>query len=465
MDFNKKQNVYFVGIGGISMSAIAILLKNKGFTVSGSDFKESEEVEELRKKGIKVNIGHKKENITSDIDLVVYSKAIHNDNEEIKEAKAQNIPLISRSKILGEIMANYDKRICVSGTHGKTTTTSIISKVLIDKKFDPTINIGGNVDCIGGNYRIGNNEDFFVAEACEYTNSFLDFYPNYAIVTNIDADHLDLFKDLDDIRNSFKKFVSLVPENGVVSINNSIENYEDIVKDVKAKVVTFGDNENADYYFKNLEYDDENNLSFDVYKKCQHLGNIKQKLIGKHNALNFIAAFSILDNLGVSFNDIKNSLADFKGAKRRLEVKGLVNGITFIDDYAHHPTEILASINALKNLSYNNMYLVFQPHTYSRTKALIDDFAYALGESEIVILAKIYAARENDLNEINSEHLKNKISSNKMNKNNFCEYFGTFEEIYEYISNNAKNNDIVVTMGAGDIYKLFDLFIDNKNKS
>lgn len=455
-DLNKKLKIHFIGIGGISMSAIALILLKNEFTITGSDVSESDNVKALREKGIKVFIGHKKENIAKDLDMVVYSKAIHDDNEEIIAAKEFGIKLVSRSSILGEIMANYNRRICVAGTHGKTTTTSIISKVMLDKGFEPTINVGGIVDEIGGNYYIG-GEDLFIAEACEYTNSFLDFCPSVAVVTNIEEDHLDFFKDLDDIRKSFKKFIELLPEGGLLVINNRIENIEELVKDTKISVVTYGSSDSANYYFDNVSYDEKHYQSFDVYHDKKFVGRMRQRLIGKHNALNFLAGLVVLMDFGISFEDIKKSLEDFKGARRRLEVKKVVNGVTYIDDYAHHPTEIEASLKALKEIKYKNLYLIFQPHTFTRTKALFDDFVRVLGSTSIVILAKIYPAREKDLGIVSSRDICEKIKSDKNNKNNLCEYFETFEEISEYVSKNATSGDIVVTMGAGDVYKIIDL--------
>ena len=456
-DFSKKLKVHFIGIGGISMSAIALILLKNGFTITGSDISENENVKELEKKGIKVFIGHKKENIKDDIDIVVYSKAIHDDNEEMIAAKEHKIELMSRSKILGEIMANYNRRICIAGTHGKTTTTAIISKVMFDSGFDPTINVGGIVDEIGGNFHIGNNENIFIAEACEYTNSFLDFCPSVAVVTNIEEDHLDFFKDLDDIRNSFRKFIELLPSDGLLVINNNIDDIPSLIKNTKAKVVTYGDDEKSDYYFKNVSYDEEYYQSFDVYNKCEFIGRMRQKLIGRHNALNFLAGFAALRELGITFDETKKSLENFKGARRRLEVKKVVNGVTYIDDYAHHPTEIEASLKALKEIKYNNLYLIFQPHTYTRTKALYSEFVRVLGNNPITILAKIYPAREKDLGVISSKDICEGINNNKNNLNYICEYFETFKEIQEYVLKLAKPGDIVVTMGAGDVYKIIDL--------
>lgn len=451
------KKLYFIGIGGISMSAIALILQRDGYEVSGSDFSDSEEVKKLREHGIKVNIGHKAENITGDIDVVIYSKAIHEDNEEMVKARSLGIKLMSRSAALGAIMYDFNKRICIAGTHGKTTTTAIISKVLLDKKLDPTINIGGIVDEVGGNVHMGSNKDIFVAEACEYTNSFHDFYPTTAVITNIDVDHLDFFKDLANIRASFKKFISLLPDDGTLIINKNISDIDYLVGDKKLHIVTYGDSDTADYYFSNICYDDEHHMSFDVYHEGIKVGSMRQRLIGKHNAFNFIAAYACLAEYGIKFDFVKTCIEDFVGAKRRLEIKGSIKGITFIDDYAHHPAEIEASLSALKSLNYEHMYLIFQPHTFSRTKALIDDFARVLSCFDNVILAKIYPAREKDLGIISSKDVQGEIIKHQANKSNIPEYFETFENICEYVSKKAKPKDIVVTMGAGDVYKIYDM--------
>lgn len=455
------KKIYFIGIGGISMSAIALILKKRGFEVCGSDFSENEEVLKLKTLGINVNKGHDAKNITDDIDLVVYSKAIHFDNPEIVISKEKKINVVSRSKILGEIMSGYNDRVCVSGTHGKTTVTAIISKVMLDNKKGVTVNVGGVVPDIGGNYFIGEGRDTFIAEACEYTNSYHDFCPNATVVTNIDADHLDFFKDLDDIRASFKKFIHLLPDDGLLVINRSINRLEELSEGGKFRVVTYGESEDADYYYLNSHYDKENYQIFDVYHNKKMIGTMRQKLIGRHNARNFMAACALLMEKGFTFEEIKKSIENFTGAKRRLEVKGIINGVTYIDDYAHHPTEIEASLNAVKELKYNHLFLVFQPHTFTRTKALFEHFVSVLETAENLILAKIYPAREIDDGTISSNDIKKKIIGRSGKTNNICEYLEKFEEIRDYLLNVAKEGDIVITMGAGNINKVFNL-IENK---
>ena len=450
------------------MSAIALILKNSGFNVSGSDRTESDLVLKLKEKNIHVNIGHHKENIHDDIDLIVFSKAIHDDNEEIIEAKKKNIHLASRSEVLGSIMEDFKININVAGTHGKSTTTSIIGKVLLDAGLDPTINVGANNKEIGGNYHIG-KKDYFVVEACEYTNSYHDFKPSVEIITNIEAEHLDFFKNIEEVRASFKKFVDLLPEKkdgGLLVINNNIDNLNEIIKDTKAKVVTYG-NEMADYYYDNLTKS-EIGTKFNIYKNNfsnisnkSLIGTIETKLLGSHNAENITGAISLLMEIGIDFNTIKESLKTFTGAERRLEFKGRFNNIQFINDYAHHPSEIRKSIEALNTIKTGKLYVVFQPHTYTRLKAFYNDFVDALCMADKVILVPIYAAREKDIYNINSLMLSSSINENINNKSI---YMNNFEEVIDYINENANQNDIVCIMGAGDIDNIFKI-LTNKNNN
>ena len=475
-NFNVKnyKNIYFIGIGGVSMSAIALILKNSGYNVSGSDRTESELVLKLKENDIHVNIGHHKENIKDDIELIVFSKAIHDDNEEIIEAKKKNIHLASRSEVLGSIMDDFKININVAGTHGKSTTTSIIGKVLLDAGLEPTINVGANNKEIGGNYHIG-KKDYFVVEACEYTNSYLDFKPTMEIITNIEAEHLDFFKNLDEVRMSFKKFVDLLPDEkngGVLVINNNIDNLKEIIKDTKAKVITYGD-EKSDYYYDNIKKS-EIGTEFTVYKNIKEnknnlndfdnkitLGKIETKLIGTHNAENITGAISLLMELGISFDLIKESLKTFSGAERRLEFKGRFNNIQYVNDYAHHPSEIKKSIEALNIIKTGKLYIVFQPHTYTRLKAFYNDFVYSLSMADKVLLVPIYAAREKDIYNVNSKMLCDSINDNINNKSI---YMNNFEEVIDFINKNANQNDIVCIMGAGDIDNIFKL-LTNKNNN
>lgn len=466
-DIKKYKNVYFIGIGGVSMSAIALILKNSGFFVSGSDRTEGELVKKLKENGIKVNIGHNKENINDDIELIVYSKAIHDDNEEIIEAKIRKIALASRSEVLGSIMDDFKININVAGTHGKSTITSIVGKVLLDAGLNPTINVGANNKEIGGNYHIG-NKDYFVVEACEYTNSFHDFRPTMEIITNIEAEHLDFFKNINDIRDSFKKFINLLPSkenNGLLVINNNIEKLDELTHETKAKVVTYG-NKNANYFYDDIKKK-ENGTEFKIYRNIENnknnielLGEIKTRLLGNHNVENITGAVSLLDSIGISFDIIEESLKTFTGAERRLEFKGVYNNIQYINDYAHHPSEIKKSIEALNEIKKGKLYVIFQPHTYTRLKSFYNDFVEALCMADKVLILPIYAAREKDIYNVSSTMLSESINKNISNKSIYC---NSFEDAIHFINDNASKNDLVCVMGAGDIDIIFNLLVNNSN--
>lgn len=449
-DLKQFKNVYFIGIGGISMSSLAIFLCNDGFNVYGSDISKTAIVKELENNGIKVNLSQKSDNIDKNIDLVIYSAAIHTDNEEMKKAIDLNIKTIKRSELLGIIMSKYKNRINICGTHGKSTTTAMISKIIDDAKLSPTITIGAVSKDLKSHYKIG-KKDYFIAEACEYTNSFFDFCPNIEVVTNIEEDHLDFFKDLNDIRKSFKTFIDKMDENGILVINNKINDLNYLLKDYRGKTYTYGF-ENADFYIKNLIHDGIC-YKYEYWYKDKFLGDIELNIIGKHNVENSIAAIAISYLKGVDFDIIKKSIKEFIGTERRLENRGVFNGITVIDDYAHHPEEIKASLKALQEIKKDRMFVIYQPHTYSRTKMLFDEFVDAFKDEENLIFVPIYAAREKNIYNIESINIAESIN-NKYNKNAL--YLDSFEKAINYIKMNAKSGDIVVTMGAGDIYKITD---------
>ena len=441
IDFSTARHIYFIGIGGISMSALARILVQKGINVSGSDIKESELTKKLEGEGIEVKYTQVAENITPDIDHVVYTAAISKDNPEFKKAQELNIPLVNRASLLSDIMKGYKYSIGVSGTHGKTSTTSMLSHILIEAKKDPTISVGGMLPLIGGNLKIG-KEEFFLTEACEYTNSFLELSPNVEVILNIEADHLDFFKDLDDIRKSFKKFIAKLDDNGILIINEKISNKEELLDGFSGKVYSFGLGKgyvNA----KNINYDFEGKAEFDLYVEDKFTGKIKLSVYGEHNILNALAAIATGMALDISLEDIKRGLEGF-------EIKGTVKGLTVIDDYAHHPGEIEATIEAAKKLKYKRLCVVFQPHTYSRTKALLEDFARVLSKADLVVLADIYAAREKDTLGVSSKDIETLINK----KSQKAYYFPTFDEIESFVLSKLDKGDICITMGAGDIYKL-----------
>ena len=451
IDFSKPDKVHFTGIGGISMSGLAEILLNAGFTVTGSDRAASDLTRKLESEGCTVYCGQRAENITEDVSLVVYTAAVKPDNPELARAKELNIPLMTRAELLGQIMKNYETSIAVSGTHGKTTTTSMLTSILLKADADPTVSVGGMLPSIGGNIRIGQS-GCFVTEACEYTNSFLSFFPTISIILNIDADHLDFFKDLDDIRKSFTAFADLLPDDGLLVINSDIERYEEIAKNVKCKVVTVSSGSEADYTAKNISYNEKGCASFDVLHKGEKILEISLAVPGAHNISNALAAIAVCDHLKVPFSYIEDGIGEYTGTDRRFQYKGKIGEVTVVDDYAHHPTEIAATLAAAKNVPHKKLWVVFQPHTYSRTKALFDDFAKALSAADEVVLADIYAARENDDLGISSRDLEEAVKS----YGTLARYFGSFDEIENFLLQSCSPGDLLITMGAGDIVKVAD---------
>ena len=449
IDLTKKRKIHFIGIGGISMSAIAKILLHQGYIVSGSDFKENEILDELRSLGATIYVGHRPVNVAPDTDLVVYTAAIHPDNPEMLRAGELGIPIKSRAEFLGGLMKDYRSAVCVAGTHGKTTTTSLLARVLIDAETDPTITIGGNVPFLNGTLRIG-SKDMFLAEACEYTNSFLSFAPTLAVILNVKADHLDFFKDLDDIRASFKQFADLLPASGTLVINGEIEDLSYFTDDLKADFVTFGLADNLDYSAQNISYDEFACPSFDILKKGTPIGHAALHIPGEHNIYNTLAAVAAADSLGISPEISVPAVNSFSGVNRRFEKKGVVGGVEIIDDYAHHPDEIRATLSAAQKYPHKKLWCVFQPHTYTRTKLLLDEFADSLSAADAIVLADIYAAREKNTLGISSADLADKIRA--MGKEVY--YYPTFDDIENFLLENLVNGDVLITMGAGDVVNI-----------
>ena len=447
LNFEEPIHVHFIGIGGISMSGLAEILLEEGFTISGSDAKQSALTDSLAQKGATIYIGQKASNLSIRPALVVYTAAIREDNEEFKAAVDAGIPMLSRAELLGQIMDNYEKSIAVAGTHGKTTTTSMISQILLVAKADPTISVGGILEAIGGNIRVGGSE-VFITEACEYTNSFLHFHPKYSIITSVEAEHLDFFKDIDDIRRSFHEFAGNTAHDGVLIINGQIAALDQITKNLSCSVTTYGLCENDDFYAKNITYNDHACGTYTLMHKTEDLGTVSLSVPGKHNVSNSLAAIALCLNLGLPLDVIKKGLLQFGGTKRRFEYKGTKNGITVIDDYAHHPTEVAATLTAARNYPHGRIICVFQPHTYSRTKAFLSDFARVLSMADIVVLADIYAAREKNTIGISSKDLLAELQKNGQESY----YFPSFDEIEKFLSEKCINNDLLITMGAGDVY-------------
>ena len=449
IDFTKPQSVHFVGIGGISMSGLAEILMDEGFKISGSDAHESELTRHLEAKGAVVYYGQKAENIKDGIDAVVYTAAIHEDNPEFMEVKRRGIPMMSRAELLGQMMKNYREAIAIAGTHGKTTTTSMVTEIFLEADNNPTISVGGILNSIGGNIRVGGPE-FFVTEACEYTNSFLSFYPTMAVILNIEEDHLDFFRDLDDIRSSFRCFAQLLPEDGLLIISGDISDYEEITRGLSCSVLTFGSDSSCDYYYDGISHDEFAHASFTLHRRGGSDIPVSLGVPGEHNILNALAALALADYLKLDMETAARALKNFTGTDRRFEYKGSVEGITIVDDYAHHPTEITATLKAARNYPHQTLWCVFQPHTYTRTKAFLPEFAQALSLADKVILADIYPARETDTLGISSRSLQEII----VNSGTECHYFPSFEEIQKFILENCTPGDLLITMGAGDVVNI-----------
>ena len=455
IDFSKPIHVHFIGIGGISMSGLAEILMAEGFRVSGSDMKASPLTEHLQECGAEVAIGQRAENITNP-DLVVYTAAIHPDNPEFQAAVQKGIPMMPRADLLGELMANYDEAINVAGTHGKTTTTSMITNIMLAADRNPTVSVGGILDSIGGQVRVG-GAGMFVAEACEYTNSFLSFHPTIAVILNVEADHLDFFKDIEDIRHSFRRFVQTLPQDsrGLLVLNGDIRDREYFTRDAGCDVVTFGKAEDCDYRAEDICFDEMARPSYRLICHGEDCGTVKLGVTGEHNVYNSLAAIAVADRLGVDREVTISALGGYQGTKRRFEYKGQVNGFTILDDYAHHPQEITATLRAAAHYPHKKLYVVFQPHTYTRTKALLDDFAEALKAADQTILADIYAAREKNTIGISSRDVADLINE----KGGNAVYLPTFEEIEKYVLEKVQPGDLLITMGAGNVVDIADRLI------
>lgn len=457
LNLKKFKQIHCIGIGGIGLSAIAEIFLSRGCGVTGSDMKESEITDKLIQQGAVIYLGHRAKNI-ADADLVIYSSAVSQDNPEIVEAMENGIPTASRAEVLGALMKEYDNSIAIAGTHGKTTTTSMISLILEKDSRDPTILVGGNLQEINGNVKIGSS-GYFVTEACEYMDSFLNLNPKIEIILNIDSDHLDYFKDIEHIANSFERFANLVPENGIIVAYDANPFVNSILKGLRNKVVTFGFSEQCDYYAADIEFNSFGMPSFWIHHDGEILCSIQLSIPGEHNIANALAAFACCHGLGVSIDSIVSTLETYTGTQRRFDVIGITkNNIKIVDDYAHHPTEIKATLKAAQNVPHNDLWCLFQPHTYTRTLALFDEFAESFDAADKVVMAEIYAAREKNIYKISSKELVNEIKRVDPNKEVY--YFGNFEEIANFVINNAQSGDLVITMGAGDIYKVAEIILE-----
>ena len=448
LNFKKPCHVHMIGIGGISMSGLAEILLKAGFKVSGSDRSVTLLTKKLEDKGAVIAYSQTAENINDDIDCVVFTAAIHPGNPEYDACVERKIPMLTRAQLLGQIMKNYDHSIAISGTHGKTTCTSMITHILMAANEDPTVSVGGMLPIIGGNIHIG-SDDMFVTEACEYTNSFLEFNPTIEIILNVEADHLDFFKDIDDIRNSFNLFTKRLPDDGTVVINDRIDNYEEIVRGFKGSVITFG-SPKAHVSAADITYDKDANAEFSLIIDGKLVDRIHLNVPGEHNVSNALAAIAVAMKLGIDEKVFKEGLEGFHGAARRFEKKGVIGDITIIDDYAHHPQEIEATLRAAEHYPHNRVICVFQPHTYTRTKALLNEFAEALSIADVAVLADIYPARETDTLGVSSKDIVKLINDSGRT----AVYVPAFNEVENYLLSNLRSGDMCITMGAGDIYKV-----------
>ena len=464
LDFKKPCHIHMIGIGGISMSGLAQVLLKAGFTLSGSDNKKSELTEKLESEGAHIVYQQVPENLNDDIDVVVYTAAVKPGNPEYDACVERELPMLTRAELLGQLMKNYEHSIAVSGTHGKTSVTSMITHILLAADKDPTVSVGGMLPVIGGNFHIG-GRDMFVTEACEYTNSFLSFYPTLGVILNIEADHLDFFKNIDDIRNSFKLFVRTLPQDGsgTVVICDLIDDYQQIIEGFNGRVITFGSS-NADISADNITFDENAFAAFDLYINGKYTDNIKLHIPGEHNVRNALAAIAVAVKLGIDEKVFKDGLAGFGGAKRRFEKKGSFGkDIVIFDDYAHHPQEIEATLKAAQHYPHKRIVCVFQPHTYTRTKSLLKDFAKALSLADVVIMPDIYPARETDTLGVSSKTVVELINGAEDAQGRPAKafYVPTFGEVENFLLGELMPGDMCITMGAGDVYLIGERLLGN----
>ena len=435
---------HLIGIGGVSMSSLADVLWGMGIAISGSDMNRNKNVVGLTEKGIPVSIGHKAENITREIEFVVRTAAVHDDNPEIIRAHALGIPVFERTQAWGAISKDYSNALCISGTHGKTTTTSMCTHIMMAADKDPTVMIGGTLPLLNAGHRVGHGNTI-IMEACEYYNSFLSLHPTVAVILNVEADHLDFFKDLQDVQHSFREFALRTPEDGYVVANLDDASTMATIRDIPRKIMTFGLSKEADVYAENIEFLGANS-HFDIMFKGKLFTDVTLHVPGLHNVKNALAATAAAICLGVRPNAVKYGLAGFNGAGRRFEFKGKYNGADVYDDYAHHPGELKALLDTVEGLNYKRCILVFQPHTYTRTAALFEDFVTQLKRPDVLLLAEIFAAREKNTIGISSAALAERVEG--------AEFYPTFPELEEELKRKAQPGDIILTVGAGDVYKI-----------
>lgn len=454
MNIKDYHNIYMSGIGGISMSGIAEILKNWGYTVNGSDAAKSEQTDHLESIGIHVDIGQVRENIKDDVDLFIYSAAIHEDNPEYIRAKELNIKMVERGSFLGELTKLYKDTIGIAGTHGKTSTTGMISEIFLNANRDPSIQIGAIMKNIDANYRVGHS-DYFIIEACEYHNSFLNFKQRTAVVLNIDDDHMDFFKTMDNVIKSYKEYVGMLPSDGFLILNQDDERCLLLKDSTKANVITVGSSNNADWHYDDVVFNTEGYPTYKAYKGNKFYAEISLQVTGLHNVFNSLCAIALSNAYGIDKKDIVDALNKFAGNSRRMEYKGMFCGAKVYDDYGHHPTEILATYNAIKNKIYNECWVVFEPHTFSRLYEHLDQFAEVLVNFDHIIITDIYAAREVNTYDITAEKLQNKLNKESI-------HISSHDEIVKYLKEHVHENDIILTLGAGNVTKVAKMLVEEK---
>lgn len=455
MSLENYKNIHLIGIGGASMYAIAALLHHDGKHVTGSDLTETDNTLFLKSIGIDITIGHNVE-LVKKADLVIYTAAISHDDIELVIARENNIETIERAPFLGEYTKDYENLICISGTHGKSTTTGMLASVFLVANLNPTIQIGASLKKINGNYFIGSKK-YFILEACEYVDSFLNFHPTSEIILNIDNDHLDYFKTIENTKKSFKKYVDLLPNDGFLVVNYDDDNTHHLINNI-SNVKTYGTNNKAEIQARNITYSDLGFPTFDVYIKDNYFDTFTLNVLGRHNVLNALAVISMALNYNINKDDIKNGLKNFTGVGRRFEYIGEYKGVHIFDDFAHHPTEIEATYNSSKSIKHNKVWAVFQSHTYSRTVEHMKDFADVLAKFDNIIISDIYPAREENIWGVKEETLVNLIKE----KNKNVIHIPTYSEITKYLKDNVKENDLILTIGAGPINKVAKLLLSEK---
>ncbi len=448
-----KKHIHFIGIGGSGMYPLAQILNSQGFNLSGSDNNRTDTLDKIESMGIKVFMGQRESNING-ADLIVHSAAIMEDNEELVASKKSGVPVLERSELLGIITSHFNNAICISGTHGKTTATSMLTQIMMECEMDPSVVVGGKLKAIDGSGRVGKSEHM-ICEACEFVDTFLKLSPDISLILNIDEDHMDYFKTMENLIASFNKFAKLATKS--VIINGDDENSHKAVIGVKNPIITFGLSENNDYYATNITQKSGVHTNFDLMYKGSLLTNIDIFVPGIHNVLNAVAACTAAIVSGANPKNLNKGLSEFRGAGRRFEVMGVIDGVTVVDDYAHHPAEISVTLDAANSMDYERVIAIHQPFTYSRTKKLLDDFATVLKKANLVFLSKIMGSREKNTYNIYAQDLADKIPQSKV--------IEEFEDITEYVCSIAKKGDLIITMGCGDINKCADMIVKKlKNK-